>query len=137
MTEPEELEEDLFADLYVDYLGLAKFWDYKKTVQFTDHTSIRYDGDDGVAKLEASQAEPTFQPALEQAPDPAPSGASEVSKKEPDHTDTAIKDEHMYGNGQNGDIGLTWNGGPINDGAGQYNGHMDEERRGIGIKEDG
>ena len=58
------------------------------------------------------------------------------TKPEPT-TDTTTKDEHMYGNGQNGDVGNSWNG--VNgEHSNQYgNGGTDHEPPQIGIKEDG
>lgn len=50
-----------------------------------------------------------------------------------------VKDEPMYGNGQNEDTGQGWNVEQINGGHhGQYNDtHMEHELPPIGIKEDG
>lgn len=73
-----------------------------------------------------------------QAPKPAADVSYNDQKQEQDVPEPATKDEPMNGSGQNGDIGQAWNGGEGHDGAmNQYNGHMEEERRGIGIKEDG
>ncbi|KAK4693506.1 hypothetical protein P7C71_g3903, partial [Lecanoromycetidae sp. Uapishka_2] len=113
MTEPEELEEDLFADLY--------------------------DGDDAPAKpdppaQQEAAPEPTQIPApIEYAPFPE----NDTQQPKTESSSDTVKHEAMYGNGQSGDTGLAWNGGqggPSN----QYNdGAMNHEPPPIGIKEDG
>ena len=86
-----------------------------------------------------TQQELVPEPAEAPAPTeyaPTSHDTTQETKIEP-AIDTTVKDEHMYGNGQNGDVGNAWsgaNGGPSN----QYNNTgMDHEPAQIGIKEDG
>ncbi|KAF6238917.1 hypothetical protein HO173_002789 [Letharia columbiana] len=115
MTEPEELDEDLFADLY--------------------------DADDAAAKPEALVQD--IQPEPIQASAPSDTGAftsdANPEPKDEESGSAPIKDEPMYGNGHNGDTGPSWNAGQANGGnAHQYNdAAMEQEPAPIGIKEDG
>ncbi|KAL9137196.1 MAG: hypothetical protein Q9175_001590 [Cornicularia normoerica] len=115
MTEPEELEEDLFADLY--------------------------DADDTAAKPEPSVQD--FQPEPVQAPGPNDNGAStsdaNQEPKDEESGGASVKEEPTYGNGHNGDTGPSWNAGQASGGnANQYNDAvMEQEPAPIGIKEDG
>lgn len=115
MTEPEELEEDLFADLY--------------------------DADETVAKPEPSIQD--FQPEPIQAPAPNDNGAftsdAKQELKDEESGSAPVRDEPMYGNGRNGDDGPSWNAGQANGGnTHQYNdAAMEQEPAPIGIKEDG
>ena len=94
-----------------------------------------YDGDDAPAKPEAS-VQHDYQPEPVEASAPETSGVTQEPKVEYS-TDPNSKDEPMYGNGQNGDVGHSWNG--ANGGhSHQYNNTgMDHEPSQIGIKEDG
>ncbi|CAF9936789.1 hypothetical protein IMSHALPRED_010895 [Imshaugia aleurites] len=115
MTEPEELEEDLFADLY--------------------------DADETAAKPEPSVQD--LQPEPIQAPAPTDNGTTtSTARQEPKDEEPGtltVKDEPVYGNGYNGDNGPSWNVGQANGGnAHQYNdAAMEQEPAPIGIKEDG
>ena len=108
----------------------------------TDHFCFSYDGDDTATKPEPS-ALPDFQPEPVQAPNPTgngvlPTNVNQEPKAE-DQTEFPIKDEPIYGNGHNEDAGPAWNGGQGNEGQSNLwnDAPMEEESRGIGIKEDG
>ncbi|MCJ1280412.1 hypothetical protein MMC21_008240 [Puttea exsequens] len=112
MTEPEELEEDLFADLY--------------------------DGDDVPAKAEPITEPDYTEPAQPSAPITYPPFPyNEAQQPDPSHiNDLPAKDEPMYGNGTDGDTGPAWNQAQV--GSNNYNeGPVDHEPAPIGIKEDG
>ena len=109
----------------------------------SDLTLFSYDGDETTAKAESS-AQPEFAPEPVKDPPPAENVAasSDLNNYEPkvnEPKETPLKDENMYGNDHNGDSGPTWDGGQGNDGnSAQWNDTpMEEESRGIGIKEDG
>ena len=59
--------------------------------------------------------------------------------REEESENVPVQDESMYGNGQIGDTGPSWNGEQANGGNGhQYNdAAMEQEPAPIGIKEDG
>ncbi|KAI9836822.1 MAG: hypothetical protein M1819_000987 [Sarea resinae] len=112
MTEPEDLDEDLFADLY--------------------------DGDDSIPKPTAAQPETTEPEAtpsgLTQNQAEAPNEESQLEAPTEDQISGAHEDQQMYGNGSNEQAEATWDGGNTNDfgeGSGDQNAH------GPGIKEDG
>ncbi|KAF6228410.1 hypothetical protein HO133_008140 [Letharia lupina] len=115
MTEPEELDEDLFADLY--------------------------DADDAAAKPEALVQDIQREPIQASAPSDTGAFTSDANPepKDEESGSAPIKDEPMYGNGHNGDTGPSWNAGQANGGnAHQYNdAAMEQEPAPIGIKEDG
>ena len=89
---------------------------------------------------------PTSQPQLDTLPDPVAESIpseirpiqtetkhNEVGKTEPENLN---HDSHAYTNGQNS--ASTWNDGQGNDGHDNYGDiAVEEESRGIGIKEDG
>ena len=54
-------------------------------------------------------------------------------------SETPVKDEPTYGNGQNGDVGQSWNVEQADENqSGQYNdAQMEQDLPPIGIKEDG
>ena len=101
----------------------------------------RYDADDTAVKLEPSVQD--FPPEPVQIPAPNNTSAfTSGPKQEPNDEELGnipVKDEPMYGNGQNGDTGPSWSAGQANGGnAHQYNdAAMEQEPAPIGIKEDG
>ena len=108
----------------------------------TDILSCSYDADDTAIKPEPSLQDFQPEPPLQApAPNHNTSFLSDVNQKpkEEDIGTVPIKDEPMYGNGQNGDTGPSWNVGLANGGnTHQYNDAvMEQEPAPIGIKEDG
>ncbi|MDI1489952.1 MAG: hypothetical protein OHK93_001151 [Ramalina farinacea] len=112
MTEPEELEDDLFADLY--------------------------DGDDAAPKVEPI-SDQGFDPEPAQAPSPDTSAAPIPTAQPPEIKEEAPRDEDMGGNGVNGDVGGGWDGNRDHNGGPNHSivPPVEEESRPIGIKEDG
>lgn len=99
---------------------------------------VSYDGDEAPTKPELPHqnavAEPVQVPASTEYAS-FPSNDTQQAKPEPSDG-IPVKDEPMYGNGQNGDSGPAWNTG--HGGQNQYNdGAMNHEPPPIGIKEDG
>ena len=88
-----------------------------------------YDGDDAPAKAEP---EPSAQQDV--LPDP-PIESTTATHNPNQDSGPQMKDEDMYGNGQNGDNGYDGqeNGGQTN----HFNAPVEEEPHRIGIKEDG
>ena len=109
--------------------------------RFSDISCNSYDADDTAAKPEPSVQD--FQPEPIQVPAPNDNSTfTSNTYQEPKDEDTGsalVKDEPMYGNGNNGDSGPSWNAGQMNGGiAHQYNDTaMEPEPAPIGIKEDG
>ena len=108
---------------------------------FTDSILHSYDADETAAKPEPPVQD--FQPEPVQTPAPKENGAftsdaNQVPKDE-ESGNLPVKEEPMYGNGQNGDTVSSWNAGQANGGsAHQYSDTvMEQEPAPIGIKEDG
>ena len=100
-----------------------------------------YDADDTTVKPEPPVQD--FQPELVQAPAPSYNNTfTSDAKQEPKDEEAGsvpVKDEPMYGNGLNGDVGSPWYVGQANGGnTHQYNdASMEQDPAPIGIKEDG
>ncbi|TKA65982.1 hypothetical protein B0A49_07160 [Cryomyces minteri] len=112
MTEPEELDEDFFADLY--------------------------EGDDNTAKSAESAPEPikTEQEAPKPVPSQVPSAngaTTDVKAEEP----TAMQDVKHENNDQAWNNGASGNSGPAYDNTQVHSYVDDDDYRPVGIKEDG
>ena len=107
----------------------------------TDAVLHSYDADETAVKPEPLVQD--FQPEPIQAPAPADNGGatSDTNQRVKDEEagSVPVKDEPMYGNGHNGDTGLSWNAGQANGGNTHlYNdAAMEQDPAPIGIKEDG
>ncbi|MCJ1477857.1 hypothetical protein MMC13_006530 [Lambiella insularis] len=126
MTEPEELDEDLFADLVCSSLPLVT-------------ADVRYDQDEAPARVE-----PSIKPEV--APDPVEppdrNGAVPdqpmLDVKEDAEPETSRPQQHDYSNDMNGDSGSGWQDGHATGGNGHdYESVIEPESHGTGIKEDG
>lgn len=112
------------------------------SINSADRTTLSYDVDEEGAKFEPSDRN-DYLPEPIQAPGPTENGAyisdTKQDPKAQNQTDTVVKDEPIYGNGEHIDAGPSWNGG--HGGGGQplqYNDTaIEQEPPPIGIKEDG
>ena len=139
MTEPEDLEEDLFADLYVSPTQfLIPHSTIANSASLAD-TDASYDVDDTSTKPQQAAKEEFPEPATTSMP-PHNVHDSDQIKQDPSLEMKQEPEDQVngnYANGHNGDSAMNWNN-DHNDGA--YGSHYDDghpEPQGIGIKEDG
>lgn len=100
---------------------------------------LSYDGDDAPAKYDVA-AQPDFAPEpVEAVPPPQNESAGNEAPSLDAPNEAPVKEEPMFGNGQNGNTGSSWNNEHFNGNhAGQYNdAQMEQDLPPIGIKEDG
>ena len=146
MTEPEELDEDLFADLYVNLsyiMGIAAF---KEVISFNNClrliSFLSYDGDEAAA----NPVHPTEVHAVPEVPTSSVKVEDSVRSDHPmQEANTELRQNLPEQNvpeansGDAGGSGFGWQNGNVKDEGGNDYGHMavEQESQGVGIKEDG
>ena len=137
MTEPEDLEEDLFADLYVILTPLPYlFLDPRLELHLLTSVSS-YDADDSATKPQ--QAVNVEIPESTVAPAPA-QGGYDSNQTKPDAPPETKQESHSngnYANGQDNETAMNWNNGQADGAQNHHYGDGPPESHGIGIKEDG
>ncbi|KAI9769529.1 MAG: hypothetical protein M1840_004006 [Geoglossum simile] len=127
MTEPEDLDEDLFADLYEGDDNATKPQQDTKTPVFDNVVSSQ------PVSSHANSAAAASDPRLSQQNVQEPPAEQPKTDQEEPYIPIEI-DQPMYGNVQNGENSNTWEDGHMND---YGDGGVEHETHGTGIKEDG
>ncbi|KAI9860608.1 MAG: hypothetical protein M1813_006032 [Trichoglossum hirsutum] len=125
MTEPEDLDEDLFADLYEGDDGPTKLHQGTKTPAFDSVVSPQPASSNANPTATASDSQQNYQNTQEPSPE-------QLKNIQEEPYVPAEGDQQMYGNVQNGENPNNWEEGHMND----Y-GDGNTETQGTGIKEDG